>query len=167
MKQNLKLPLKKKPAAKKKNAKLKVEGPTKVPVKLKVDAPAMHNGQLIDWTPTYQTEGSACVDLVANVPPDFTQQRRVTLHPRQSAMIDCGVTISLPNGWKAIVSPLDHLASKGLVVSQNVIVNERRVSFRVRNIAKETVVVEHGEKVGTMHVEPVYYMEFSFESSVS
>lgn len=140
------------------------EGPILVPVKIKVDPPATYQGREIDWTPAYQTEGSACVDLVANIPPDFTQQRRVTLHPRQSTMIDCGFSMALPPGYKAEVSARSGHAKAMLIVANapgQVDSDFRgRVMVIVANIGKQTMTVEHGERFAQMWLDRVYRFEW-------
>lgn len=148
----------KQPVAKKKSP--KSSGSTLVKVVTKVDPPQNVNGKVIDFTPTYQTEFSASADLVANCAPDVNQQRRVVIPSRSSTMIDCGVTITVPPGFKAVVTPVESYADKGLVFSSNVLTGERRIFVRARNMGKEILLIEAGERVALLSLEPLYKFDF-------
>ena len=157
MAQTLKKPIKKKESPKKKS---KSNGSTLVKAKIKVDPEINVNGKIIDFTPTYQMELSATADLLANCTPDGNNHRKLVLLSRGSGMIDCGLTLTVPKGFKAVITPCDAYGDKGLVFSSNVFTGERRVTIRARNMGKEILIIEVGERIASLSLEPLYQYDF-------
>ena len=118
------------------------------------------------FLPTYQTEGSACVDLIANLEEDHAGLKRVALSHRATVVIDCGFSMQLPVGYKACISARSSLANKGLIVTNGPgqIDSDYRgkVKVVVTNVGKEIVVIEHGDRFAQMWVEPVYLFEWVY-----
>ncbi|TCI92101.1 dUTP diphosphatase [Tenacibaculum sp. M341] len=56
--------------------------------------------------PTYETEGSAGMDLRANI------ENTITLKPLERAIVKTGLFIALPQGYEAQVRPRSGLAAK-------------------------------------------------------
>lgn len=56
--------------------------------------------------------------------------------------------------------PVDAYADKGLVFSSNVFTGERRITIRARNMGKEILVIEAGERIASLSVEPLYQFDF-------
>jgi dUTPase len=75
-------------------------------------------------------------------------------------MLDCGLTLTVPPGFKAVVTPIDAYADRGLVFSSNVFTGERRITFRVRNMGKDILVIDTGERIASLSLEPLYKFEF-------
>src|SRR6185437_11111857 len=117
-----------------------------IKTKIKVDQSSTdRNGQPINFKPHYQVEGSIFCDLMANCQPDINNQRRVVIPPRNSVLVDCGFTIFVPAGFKAVARVKDYARDKGLVETSNVYVGERRVTIRVRNVGRDIFIIEHGD----------------------
>ena len=99
--------------------------------------------------PAYETEGSAGMDLRA----DITEA--VTLKSLERAMIPTGLFIELPLGYEAQVRPRSGLAAKrGLTClnSPGTIDSDYRGEIKVIlvNLSNETQVVEPAERIAQM-----------------
>jgi dUTP pyrophosphatase len=99
--------------------------------------------------PNYETEGSAGMDLRA----DITES--VTLKPLERAMIPTGIFIELPMGYEAQVRPRSGLAAKrGLTClnSPGTIDADYRGELKVIlvNLSNETQVIEPAERIAQM-----------------
>ncbi len=99
--------------------------------------------------PEYQTEGSAGMDLVANI------EHPITLAPLQRAIVKTGLFIELPLGVEAQVRPRSGLAFKsGITVlnSPGTIDSDYRgeVGVILVNLSNEEFVVNDGERVAQM-----------------
>lgn len=64
--------------------------------------------------------------------------------------------MELPKGYQAKISVQEDLGAKGLIVSQNTFIGARRVCFRVRNIGKEIIPINHGDKIATLEIMPYF-----------
>jgi len=141
-------------------------GPVVVPTPIKVDPPQNHSpvpGMTpvkIDFTPQYQTPGSACCDLIANCPPDVNGQKKAVLPPKATVMIDCGFSMAVPPGYKACISARSGHAKAGLLIPNapgQVDSDFRgRVNVLLTNVSRNMMIVEHGERFAQMWLEPVY-----------
>jgi dUTP pyrophosphatase len=101
--------------------------------------------------PNYETEGSAGMDLRA----DITES--VTLKPLERAMIPTGIFIELPIGYEAQVRPRSGLAAKrGLTClnSPGTIDADYRGELKVIlvNLSNETQTIEPAERIAQMVV---------------
>jgi dUTP pyrophosphatase len=99
--------------------------------------------------PNYETEGSAGMDLRA----DITES--VTLKPLERAMIPTGIFIELPLGFEAQVRPRSGLAAKrGLTClnSPGTIDADYRGELKVIlvNLSNETQTIEPEERIAQM-----------------
>jgi dUTP pyrophosphatase len=99
--------------------------------------------------PNYETEGSAGMDLRA----DITES--VTLKPLERAMIPTGIFIELPMGYEAQVRPRSGLAAKrGLTClnSPGTIDADYRGELKVIlvNLSNEMQVIEPAERIAQM-----------------
>ena len=99
--------------------------------------------------PNYETEGSAGMDLRA----DITES--VTLKPLERAMIPTGIFIELPMGYEAQVRPRSGLAAKrGLTClnSPGTIDADYRGELKVIlvNLSNETQLIEPAERIAQM-----------------
>jgi dUTP pyrophosphatase len=99
--------------------------------------------------PTYETQGSAGMDLRANLSED------VVLKPLERALIPTGLRIELPIGYEAQIRPRSGLAAKhGLTVlnSPGTIDADYRGEIKVIlvNLSNENFTIKHGERIAQM-----------------
>jgi dUTP pyrophosphatase len=113
--------------------------------------------------PAYETEGSAGMDLRA----DITDS--VTLRPLERSMIPTGLFIELPMGYEAQVRPRSGLAAKrGLTClnSPGTIDSDYRGEIKVIlvNLSNEIQVIEPTERIAQMVIakhERIVFQEVS------
>jgi dUTPase len=103
------------------------------------------------FIPQYQDGSSAYVDLISSSPT-------VKLAHRGIATIDCGFTMKLPSGYKAIITTNAELANKGLMVATGYY--QGRVKVVVINQGREIIVINHGDRFAQMCLEPVYLFDW-------
>ena len=99
--------------------------------------------------PKYQTEGSAGMDLKANL------ANPVRLKPMERVLIPTGIFIELPNGIEAQIRPRSGLAIKqGLTVlnSPGTIDSDYRgeIGVLLINLSENDVMIEDGDRVAQM-----------------
>lgn len=99
--------------------------------------------------PAYQTEGSAGMDLRANL------EESVSLQPLERKLIGTGLFIELPVGYEAQIRPRSGLAFKhGLTVlnSPGTIDADYRGEIKVLlvNLSQESFEVKDGERIAQM-----------------
>ena len=99
--------------------------------------------------PAYETEGSAGMDLRADI------TKAVTLKSLERAMIPTGLFIELPLGYEAQVRPRSGLAAKrGLTClnSPGTIDSDYRGEIKVIlvNLSNETQIIEPAERIAQM-----------------
>ncbi len=101
--------------------------------------------------PSYQTEGSAGMDLRANI------EASVLLKPLERQLIPTGLFIELPTGFEAQIRPRSGLAFKhGLTVlnSPGTVDSDYRGEIKVLlvNLSNEAFEVNPGERIAQMVV---------------
>lgn len=104
--------------------------------------------------PEYATEGSAGVDLRANIPAP------VTLRPFERALVPTGLFIELPQGYEAQVRPRSGLAIKNGITCLNspgTIDSDYRGELKVIliNLSQDAQTLHHGDRIAQMVVSPV------------
>jgi dUTP pyrophosphatase len=104
--------------------------------------------------PDYMTEGSAGMDLAADLDADLH------LQPLERALIPTGVAIALPPGFEAQIRPRSGLALREgvtLVNSPGTIDADYRgeIQLIAINLGREAVVVRRGQRVAQMVVQRV------------
>lgn len=104
--------------------------------------------------PAYMTEGSAGMDLAADVKEDMI------LAPLERALIPTGIAVALPAGFEAQIRPRSGIALKkgiALVNSPGTIDSDYRgeIQLIAINLGKEPVVIRRGERVAQMVVQRV------------
>ncbi|WNW01188.1 dUTP diphosphatase [Tenacibaculum sp. HL-MS23] len=100
-------------------------------------------------TPAYETEGSAGMDLRANL------NEPVVLKPLERAIIKTGLFIALPNGFEAQVRPRSGLAAKkGITVlnSPGTVDADYRgeIGVILVNLSNEDFIVNDGERIAQL-----------------
>lgn len=106
--------------------------------------------------PSYETAGSAGMDLRAAVP----NGKPVTLKPGQRQMIKTGLSIALPDSFEAQIRPRSGLAAKYGVTCLNTpgtIDSDYRGEIKVILINHGDVdfVIQRGERIAQMVIAPV------------
>jgi dUTP pyrophosphatase len=113
--------------------------------------------------PTYETHGSAGMDLRANM------DAPITLKPLDRCLIPTGIFIELPQGYEAQIRPRSGLAAKrGLTClnSPGTIDADYRGEIKVIlvNLSNETQIIDPAERVAQMVIakhERVTWQEVS------
>ena len=100
-------------------------------------------------TPTYETEGSAGMDLRANI------DEAIVLKPLERAIIKTGLFIALPVGYEAQVRPRSGLAAKkGITIlnSPGTVDADYRgeIGVILVNISNEDFIVNDGERIAQL-----------------
>ena len=100
-------------------------------------------------TPNYETEGSAGMDLRANIDDS------ITLKPLERTIVKTGLFIALPIGFEAQVRPRSGLAAKkGITVlnSPGTIDADYRgeIGVILVNISNEDFVINDGERIAQL-----------------
>ncbi len=104
--------------------------------------------------PAYMTEGSAGMDLAADLDADLT------LAPLERALIPTGVAIALPLGFEAQIRPRSGLALRDgvtLVNSPGTIDSDYRgeIQLIAINLGRDAATIRHGQRVAQMIVQRV------------
>ena len=104
--------------------------------------------------PTYQTNGSAGLDLHACVSEDLT------LEPGERLMVPTGLAMAIPKGYEGCVRPRSGWAWKhGLTVlnSPGTIDSDYRGEIKVilYNTGKEPILIANGERIAQLVVQVV------------
>ncbi len=99
--------------------------------------------------PAYETEGSAGMDLRADL------GQAVCLQPGERALIPTGLSIELPPGYEAQVRARSGLAIRhgiGLVNGVGTIDSDYRGEIKVPiiNLGQEPITVQHGDRIAQM-----------------
>ena len=99
--------------------------------------------------PAYATEGSAGMDIRANL------QEAVTLRPLQRQMISTGLFIEIPEGYEAQVRPRSGLANKQGITCLNspgTVDSDYRGEIKVIliNLSDEEQIINHGDRIAQM-----------------
>ena len=109
--------------------------------------------------PTYATEGSAGMDLRANLPGP------IELQPLQRQMIPTGIYIELPPGYEAQVRPRSGLAAKQGITCLNspgTVDSDYRGELKVIliNLSSELQVLHPGDRIAQLVIGPVVRVDW-------
>ena len=100
-------------------------------------------------------------DLVANMPADAAGHKRSTLSHRSTIVVDCGVEITVPTGYRAVLKVNDVLAKKGLLIPNVPAYHTTgRVMVQLSNFGREIILINHLDKVAQIAVEPIYIIKW-------
>ncbi len=99
--------------------------------------------------PAYATEGSAGMDLRANL------EEAITLQPLQRSIVPTGLSIELPQGYEAQVRPRSGLAiNQGITClnSPGTVDSDYRGEIKVIliNLSNEPQQIKHGDRIAQM-----------------
>ncbi|WP_309627049.1 dUTP diphosphatase [Brevundimonas sp.] len=106
--------------------------------------------------PTYETAGSAGMDLRAAVPAGSP----MTLEPGARALVPTGLKIALEQGWEAQIRPRSGLALKHGISAPNTpgtIDSDYRgeVGVILINLGREPFVINRGDRIAQMVIAAV------------
>ena len=118
-------------------------------------------------TPTYETVGSAGMDLRANI-----ENGNIELKPLERILIPTGLFLELPLGYEAQVRSRSGLSlKKGLTVlnAPGTIDSDYRgeVGVILANISNENVVIENGDRVAQLVIASCIQAEFELVSELT
>ena len=104
--------------------------------------------------PHYATEGSAGLDLRANL------ETSIELQPLERRLVPTGLFIELPHGYEAQVRPRSGLAAKqGLTClnSPGTVDSDYRGEIKILliNLSGEKQIIQHGDRIAQMVVQKV------------
>jgi dUTP pyrophosphatase len=104
--------------------------------------------------PTYATQGSAGMDLRANL------EQAITLEPLDRCLVPTGLFIELPEGCEAQIRPRSGLAVKQGITCLNTpgtIDSDYRGEIKVIliNLSKEPQVIQHSDRIAQMVINKV------------
>lgn len=83
-----------------------------------------------------------------------------TLPHRATVLVDCGFSIKLQPGWKAVVNALPNWAEKGLIVTAPGLYTEGRVKVMLTNVGKQIIVIAPNDEIANMSAEPIYLFDW-------
>ncbi len=100
-------------------------------------------------TPAYETEGSAGMDLRANI------EEAIVLKPLERVIVKTGLFIALPNGYEAQVRPRSGLAAKkGITVlnAPGTVDADYRgeIGVILVNLSNEDFTINDGERIAQL-----------------
>ena len=104
--------------------------------------------------PAYMTEGSAGVDLYADIEND------IELAPNERALIQTGIAVALPVGFEAQIRPRSGLALKHgltMVNSPGTIDSDYRgeIQLIVINFGQKPIIIRRGQRIAQMIIQRV------------
>ena len=114
--------------------------------------------------PSYETAGSAGVDLRANFSSQL-RQSGVTLEPMRRKLISTGLHLEIPSGYEAQIRPRSGLALKNgvtLVNSPGTIDSDYRgvLGVILLNTGQSAFHIAHGDRIAQMIFAPVVQAKF-------
>lgn len=106
--------------------------------------------------PAYQSEHAAGMDLFAAVPPGET----LTLAPGAIALVPCGFSMAVPEGYEAQIRPRSGLAVKHGISMPNtpgtIDADYRgQVQVPLVNLGREPFAITRGMRIAQMLIKPV------------
>ena len=114
-----------------------------------------------EFMPVY-TETNAA-DVRAIVPYDIVYKTQVLrLHHRGTVVLDTGVNLKIPAGFRINGTAKKDLAAKGLFVSQVFLEEDGRLKIIATNIGTDNpIIISQKSVVAKIWLEPVYFFDWS------
>lgn len=123
--------------------------------------------------PKYANDFAACADVYANIGPgtdgaQYSEVKKkyfVQIPSRVLVSMDCGFSLQMPPGWKAVVSARSGWGKQGLIITNapGQIDEDYRgsVCILLCNVGRNVIQVFDGDRIAQMRPEPVF--RFAFE----
>lgn len=112
-----------------------------------------------EFVPEYQTEGSACCDVRANL-----AGLTITLGAGESGKIPVGFKLQLPPGYEAQIRSRSGMAARAVFLSNGIgTIDEDypdEVAVLLTNLGSEPLEIKHGDRIAQMALKPVFYFDF-------
>lgn len=121
-------------------------------------------------TPEYKTEGSAGMDLYANLKNDLSG--KLMIKPMERVLIKTGISIELPKGYEAQIRPRSGLAlNDGLTVlnTPGTIDSDYRgeIGVILINLSNYITFVNHGDRIAQMVISRYEKINLIEDSKIS
>lgn len=131
--------------------------------KIKINLKKLNENAVL---PSYATQGSAGMDLYANIP------HGLTIQPLERLIVPTGISIELPTGFEAQIRPRSGTAIKlGVTVinSPGTIDSDYRGEIKVGliNLSNQPVVILPGDRIAQMVVAKHETVEWELASELS
>ena len=119
--------------------------------------------------PTYGSEFAAGADLYAVI---HNEENKVEILPGETAFIDTGIAMEIPNGYVGLVYARSGLSCKQGLAPANkvgVIDSDYRGNIMVAlyNQSNETRIVSEGDRIAQIIIQPVEQFEFKVKGKLS
>lgn len=119
--------------------------------------------------PTYGSEFAAGADLYAVI---HNEENRVEILPGETAFIDTGIVMEIPNGYVGLVYARSGLSCKQGLAPANkvgVIDSDYRGNIMVAlyNQSSETRIVSEGDRIAQIIIQPVEQFGFKVKGKLS
>lgn len=119
--------------------------------------------------PTYGSEFAAGADLYAII---HNEENRVEILPGETAFIDTGIVMEIPNGYVGLVYARSGLSCKQGLAPANkvgVIDSDYRGNIMVAlyNQSNETRIVSEGDRIAQIIIQPVEQFGFKVKENLS
>lgn len=119
--------------------------------------------------PTYGSEFAADADLYAVI---HNEENRVEILPGETAFIDTGIVMEIPNGYVGLVYARSGLSCKQGLAPANkvgVIDSDYRGNIMVAlyNQSNETRIVSEGDRIAQIIIQPVEQFGFKVKENLS
>lgn len=113
-----------------------------------------------DFTPVYNEQNWADIKIIV---PRLNHQgvQALRLNHRVTEILDCGISLKIPEGFRLVFSTKNSWASRGLFVSKCYLDGDR-VKLIITNIGQETpLVLNHKDVIAQISLEPVYFFDWN------
>lgn len=119
--------------------------------------------------PTYGSEFAAGADLYAVI---HNEENRVEILPGETAFIDTGIVMEIPNGYVGLVYARSGLSCKqGLAPANKVGVIDSdyrgNIMIALYNQSNETRIVSEGDRIAQIIIQPVEQFGFKVTENLS
>lgn len=134
-------------------------------VQAKIKITANHCDNTDKYIPKYENDNSY-FKLYASIKPVIHDHQYfgscVKFGFRTIELIDCGVSVELPKGYKLCLSLSDELSKKGLFITNAPVQvdNNKTIQFMLANFSHEITTIEDGDYVAKGWIEPIYKVEW-------